>query len=181
MHRKPNGAFRRQVLSSPSGHFKLGVIRNGVGFNTSCISYGASSIAVSNTLQDLNPIHDLGGAVVFRQGDGSSAYNYGFSYEISASNTSESLADSLEIDFIGSGVESGCTRLSTLSYWDDASNWDVNMVPSALDEASRWVQLCSGDDVNTNRRSSPRLCTALSADQEMVKFAFRRGLRQSKA
>lgn len=134
---KPNGTFRRHVLFAPSGHFKLGAVQNGVRFNTSCISYGASSTAVSNALQDLNPIHDLGGAVVFRQGDGSSAYNYGFSYEISLE--SKNLADSLEIDFVGSGVESGCTRLSTLSYWEDGSNWDVNTVPSALDEASSWV------------------------------------------
>lgn len=135
--KQPNGAFRRHVLFAPSGHFKLGAVRNGVRFNTSCISYGASSTAVSNAFQGLNPIHNLGRAVVLRQGDGSSAYNYGFSYEISLEN--KNLADSLEIDFVGSGVESGCRRLSTLSYWDDGSNWDVHTVPSALDEASSWV------------------------------------------
>lgn len=126
----------RAVLPDPLGHFKLGVTRDGIGTNTSCISYGASATAVSDALDDLDPVEDFGGVTVFRQGDGSSGYGYGFVYYITAANSSKSLGGSIEIELMGSGVEVGCARLSTLGYWDETANWDTGVVPTSTDDAS---------------------------------------------
>lgn len=126
----------RHVLpSSDTGHFKLRVDRDGVDFNTSCISYGASAGAVAAALNALDPVDDLGGSSVARQGDGSSpAYDYGFVYDISASNSSQNIVSSIGIELAGSGVEHGCTRLSSLGYWEDELNWDTGVVPASADE-----------------------------------------------
>lgn len=103
--------------------------------NTSCISYGASGAAVVSALDLLDPIADLGGSSVVRQGDGSSlAYNYGFVYNISAADPSEKFVDSIGVEVAGSGVEHDCARLSTLGYWDDESNWNTDAVPTSTDE-----------------------------------------------
>ena len=117
------------------GHFKLSVIRDSVSFTTSCISYGASVVEVAAALDALDPVDDLGGSTIVRQGNGlSSTYNYGFGYYISASDLSQNLVSSLEIDVAGSGVESGCARLSTLGYWEDGLNWDGGVAPASADD-----------------------------------------------
>lgn len=92
---------------------------------------------MSEALNDVDPVDDLGGADVVREGDGSSDYNYGYIYYISAANSSENFASSVDIEIVGSGIEYGCARLSTLGYWDDASNWDTGVVPTSVDEASQ--------------------------------------------
>lgn len=121
--------------SADAGHFKLSVTRDGVSFITSCISYGASADTVAAALDSLYPVHDLGGSAVVRQGDGSSsAYNYGFVYDISASDSSQNLVSSLGMALAGSGVESGCARLSTLGYWEDGLNWDTGVAPASTDD-----------------------------------------------
>lgn len=128
--------FSRHVLpAADTGHFKFSVTRDGVSFNTSCISYGAPAGTVAAALDALDPFDDLGGSAVVRQGDGSSsAYDYGFVYYISASNSSQNLVSSIEIELAGSGVEYGCARLSTLGYWEDGLNWDAGVAPVSTDE-----------------------------------------------
>ncbi|CAM9787351.1 unnamed protein product, partial [Hapterophycus canaliculatus] len=123
----------RHVIPSTSGHFKLSVTRDGVGFNTSCISYGASGDAVVAALDVLDPIADMGGSTVVREGDGSSLkYAYGFVYNISAANPN--FVNLIGIQIAGSGVEHDCARLSTLGYWGDESNWNTGAVPTSTDE-----------------------------------------------
>lgn len=138
VHQQPPCAceLSRHVLSSvDAGHFKLSVTRDGVNFVTSCISYGASAVAVAAALDALDPVADLGGSAVARMGDGSStAYDYGFVYHISTSDPSQNLVSSVGIELAGSGVEHGCARVSTLGYWEDAMNWDTGVVPASTDE-----------------------------------------------
>lgn len=138
LHHRPDALAKlsRQVIPSADvGHFKLSVTRDGVNFITSCISYGASAVEVVAALDALDPVDDLGGSAVVRKGDGSSpAYNYGFSYYISASDSSQNLVSSLGIELAGSGVEDGCARLSTLGYWEDGLNWDSGVVPTSTDD-----------------------------------------------
>ena len=126
------------MLPSPgAGHFKLSVTRDEVSFTTSCISYGASAVEVAAALDALDPVDDLGGSAVVRQGDGSTpAFDYGFVYDISASDSSLNLVSSLGIELAGSGVESGCGRLSTLGYWEDGLNWDAGVAPVSTDDVS---------------------------------------------
>ena len=86
-------------------------------------------------LDALDPIGDLGGSAVVREGDGlSSAYNYGYVYYISASDSSQDLVNSLGMAFAGSGVEHDCEKLSTVGYWGDAQNWDAGVMPTSTDE-----------------------------------------------
>lgn len=92
---------------------------------------------MSEALNNVDPVDDLGGADVVREGDGSSDYNYGYIFYVSAANSSENLASSIGIEIVGSGTEYGCARLSTLGYWDDATNWDTGVVPASVDEASQ--------------------------------------------
>lgn len=132
----------RRVISASVGHFKLGITQDGLEHKTSCISYGASSIAVSEALDSLDPVDDLGGSKVVRKGDGSSGYSYRYLYDISASNSSGNMVDSVELKLIGSGVDIGCSRLSTLGYWDEATNWNSGMVPASNDEASSNQSVC---------------------------------------
>ncbi|CBJ49166.1 hypothetical protein Esi_0207_0025 [Ectocarpus siliculosus] len=127
----------RYVIPADEGHFKLSITRDGAGYNTSCLFYGASATAVAAALDALDPIDDLGGSTVVREGDGASPeYNYGFVYHIVASNSSENLVNSVDIDVVGSGVQHGCARLSTLGYWEDELNWDTGVVPSSTDEVT---------------------------------------------
>lgn len=126
----------RQVLPSAEGHVKLSVDQNGLTFNTSCISYGATATAVSSALNALGLIEDLGGASVTREGDGSSEYSYGFVYYLSASNTSISLTESVKTQFLGSGEDFDCAKLWTSGRWDEAANWDAGVLPASDDEAS---------------------------------------------
>eukprot|EP00752_Nemacystus_decipiens_P010621 g9459.t1 len=131
------GASRRVLPSADVGHFNLSVTRGGVSFVTSCISYGASAVEVAAALDALDPIDDLGGSTVVRQGDGlTPAYSYGFVYYISASESSQNLVTSLGIQVAGSGVESGCARLSTLGYWEDGLNWDTGVAPASTDDVT---------------------------------------------
>lgn len=126
---------RHVIPAADEGHFKLSITRDGVGYNTSCLSYGASATAVAAALDALDPIDDFGGSTVVREGDGaSSEYNYGFVYYIVASNSSENLVTSVDIDIAGSGVQHGCARLSTSGLWEDDLNWDTGVVPSSSDE-----------------------------------------------
>lgn len=129
------GLSRNVVPATTLGHFKLSITRNGVGFNTSCISYGASGAAIVAALDVLDPIADLGGSTVVRGGDGSSsAYEYGFVYDISAANPSENLVNSIGLAVAGSGLEHDCARPATVGYWVDESNWDTGVVPTSTDE-----------------------------------------------
>lgn len=131
---------RRTVVPSTSGHFKLSITRDGVGYNTSCISYGSSASSVSDALDYTDPVADLGGASVVRQGNGSSTYDYGYTYTISAANTTLSLGGSIDdIDVAGMGTSVGCSRVSTLGSWDEEANWDTGVVPGSADEAREVV------------------------------------------
>lgn len=112
-----------------------------MGYNTSCLSYGAPATAVAAALDAVDPIDDLGGSTVVREGDRAlSEYNYGFVYYIVASNSSENLVTSVDIDVAGSGVQHGCARLSTSGYWEDQLNWDTGVVPSSTDEVG-WERI----------------------------------------
>ena len=139
-HRSSPG---RYVLPATTGHFKFTVTRDGVGLNTSCISYGATAAAVADALDALDYVDDLGGSTVVREGDGSSQYNYGFVYYMSASNASESLAGSVDMEIIGSGVDHGCARVSTLGFWDEPDNWDTGVAPTSTDEVGLTLSIAT--------------------------------------
>ncbi|CAM9742517.1 unnamed protein product, partial [Scytosiphon promiscuus] len=130
-------ASRYVIPSTTTGHFKLSVTRDGVGTNTSCISYGASGAAVVAILDLLDPISDLGGSTVIREGDGSSStFKYGFVYNISATDPNVNLVDSIDVEVAGSGVDHDCARLSTSGYWSEDSNWNTGAVPTSTDEVT---------------------------------------------
>ena len=81
-----------------------------------------------------------------REGNGSSQYNYGFVYYMSASNSTD--AGSVNMELAGSGVEHGCKRVSTLGYWNEPDNWDTGVVPTSTDEVG----------LARNIASSRRMC-----------------------
>lgn len=147
-----------------------------MGFNTSCISYGASAAAVADALDALDYVDDLGGSTVVREGDGSSQYNYGFVYYISASNSSESLAGSVDMELAGSGVEHGCARVSTLGYWNEPDNWDTGVTPTSADEASSTRTITSLSHVvngaTSYRKKVDRLITHSGTRNFLQVFRF---------
>lgn len=101
---------------------------------------------MSDALDYTDPVADLGGASVVRQGNGSSSYSYGYTYTISAANTTLSFGASIDdIDVAGMGTSGGCSRLSTLGFWDDEANWDTGVVPGSADEARKVVEYDSRD------------------------------------
>lgn len=64
---------------------------------------------------------------------------------MSASNSSQSLAGSVDMELAGSGVEYGCKRVSTLGYWNETDNWDTGVAPTEADEvglARKFTYLC---------------------------------------
>lgn len=79
----------------------------------------------------------LGGALVVRQGNGSSAYSYGYTYLVSAVNSTLNLGAYVGFEVAGSGLQHGCSRVSTLGLWDDEVNWDTGVVPGPTDEVRK--------------------------------------------
>ncbi|CAM9153453.1 unnamed protein product, partial [Discosporangium mesarthrocarpum] len=124
----------RSVLPSDEGHFRLSVTHSDVTYNTSCISYGAMPSEVADLLSRVDPIDDLGGATVSRQGDGSSGYSFGYTYSMTATNTSVDLSTAVSMSFLGSGKTYGCARLTTYGEWDDVDNWNTAAIPDSSDD-----------------------------------------------
>lgn len=92
---------------------------------------------MSEALDNTDPIADLGGASVVRQGNGSSAYSYGYTYHVSAVNSSLRLGAYVDFEVAGNGLRHGCSRVSTLGLWDEEVNWDTGVVPGLTDEARK--------------------------------------------
>lgn len=158
--------FRDVVPSAAGeGQFKLRGTAGGTDFNSSCIPYGASVSHVSEVLAALDPIDDVGGVSVAREGDGSSAYSYGYTYYIGAFNSSSNLTDVAWIEVLGSGPESGCSAITTMGYWDDETNWDSGVVPGSNDEvrSSRCIPGRALSSILPSLRRLPSLMLLLLA------------------